>query len=63
MTFGQQIRQSYRELQKRWTGLADAAFSARPALDDEMARGEFISPFISQRHLGLPSSEQETPRG
>jgi hypothetical protein len=64
MTFGQQIRQSYREFQQRWTDLADSAFGkAMPANHDEMARGEFISPFITERGLSFPRPDRETPRG
>ena len=64
MTFGQQIRQSYREFQQRWTDLADSAFGKSvPAVHDEMARGEFISAFISERDLTFPRRGDGTPPG
>lgn len=55
MTFAQHIRQSYRELQQRWTDLADQAFGKAVASpNDEMARDEFTSAFISEQGATLP---------
>lgn len=50
MTLVQSIRRSYQEFQQNWSRLADSAFGAR----DEMARGEFISAFITERGLSFP---------
>ena len=59
MSFGQNLRNSCRELQLRWAQLADSAFSrAIPAAHDEMARGEFISAFITERGLSFPVARQ-----
>lgn len=60
MTLGQNLRNSYRDLQQCWAKLADSAFSrANPATHDEMARGEFISAFISERGLNFPASRMD----
>ena len=56
MTLGQNMRNAYRDLQHCWARLADSAFSrSNPATHDDMARGEFISAFISERGLDLPA--------
>lgn len=64
MSLTQNIRKSYRGIQQAWTSLADSAFcKALPAAHDEMARGEFISAFISERGLSFPAADrQERPR-
>jgi len=63
MKLGQSIRKSYRELQQSWARLADSAFSgAVPAAHDEMARGEFISAFISERGLNFPRAGEAPER-
>ena len=60
------IRVSCRELQRKWALIADSAFlNAVPDIHDEMARGEFISAFISERGLNfpnLPAAPQRTVR-
>ena len=60
------IRMSCLELQRKWTMIADSAFlNALPDIHDEMARGEFISAFISERGLNfpnLPAAPQRTVR-
>ena len=64
MSLAQNIQKSYREIQQIWTSLADSAFcKALPSAHDEMARGEFISAFISERGLNFPTSYgPERPR-
>ena len=60
MGLEQNLRTAYRDLQQCWTRLADSAFSrANPSTHDEMARGEFISAFISERGLTFPASRPE----
>ena len=55
MNASHMIRMSCRELQRKWVLLADSAFgNAVPAIHDEMARGEFISAFISEGGLNFP---------
>ena len=64
MNLGQHIRQSYREFQQRWTELADSTFGrAVPAARDDMARGEFISAFISERGLSFPRAGDQRRQG
>ena len=58
MTLGHSILQSYREFQRSWTRLADAAFGN--AVQGEAARGEFISAFISERGLTFPKAGDGT---
>ena len=60
MTLGLSILQSYREFQRNWTRLADAAFGN--AVQGEAARGEFISDFISERGLSFPKAGDGTRR-
>ena len=49
------LRKSISDLQQGWDRLADAAFGkASAGAEDEMARGEFISPFISEGGLTFP---------
>ncbi len=56
MNFGQIIRVSYRELQRKWDLLAEEAFHrAAPGNRDEVARGEFISAFISEGKSNTPA--------
>lgn len=63
MSLGQTLRKSYRELQNSWTRLADSAFcKADTGRQDEMARGEFISAFISERDLNFPAPRHGTDR-
>ncbi len=48
MILGLSLRKSYGEFQERWRRMVDTAFGeADSALLSESARGEFISPFIS----------------
>lgn len=63
MTIGQSIARSYRELQQGWARLADSAFGKSLAPRDEMARGEFISAFISERGLSFPARRQDPHQG
>jgi len=64
MTFAQHIRQSYRELQQRWTDLADQAFGKAVAdPNDETARDEFTSAFISGQRSTLPRRGETHRRG
>lgn len=60
MTFGHSILQSYREFQRNWARLADSAFGN--AVQDEAARGEFISAFISERGLTFPKAGDGSQR-
>lgn len=54
MSFAENLRKSYRDLQLGWNRLADAAFGKDAGVEDEMARGEFISPFITEGDLTFP---------
>lgn len=54
MTLGESLRKSYRDLQQGWDRLADSAFGRESTAPDETARGEFISPFISEGGLTFP---------
>ena len=57
------IRKSCRELQRKWAQHADSAFlNAGPAIHDDVARGEFISAFISERGLNFPNLPTATQR-
>jgi len=58
MTVGQIIRDSYREFQQRWDRMADSAFVKSAPAEDETARGEFISDFISERGLRFPRPDR-----
>lgn len=52
MSLGHILRQSYRELQRSWTQLAESAFGdPGPGARDDVARGEFISAYICERGL------------
>lgn len=59
MTLGQSILQSYREFQRNWARFADSAFGN--ATQDEAARGEFISAFISERGRNFPRAGDGSP--
>lgn len=63
MSFGQTLRESFRELQKSWAQLADTSFGRSvPETRDEMARGEFISAYICETGLGRRATgKPETP--
>jgi len=64
MSFGQSIAKSYRELQQSWVRFADSAFGkAGSAAPDDMARGEFISAFISERGLNFPKADEKSRQG
>jgi len=64
MSLGQTLRKSYRDLQNSWTRLADSAFGkADTGRQDEMARGEFISAFISERDLSFPPGSPRAENG
>lgn len=63
MSFGQTIAKSYRELQQGWARMADSAFGKSIAPRDEMARGEFISAFISERGLSFPARTKDPHQG
>ena len=63
MSLGPSILRSYRELQQGWVRLANSVFGKSVAPRDEMARGEFISAFISERDLSFPASPQDRRQG
>lgn len=60
------VLKSYRQVQEAMSLFADAAFrKARPDAEDETARGEFISAYITESGLDLPqrSERRWRPRG
>ena len=64
MTLGQTILTSYRELQRSWARRADEAFGrAVPPPHDDLARGEFISAFITEGGLSFPAAGSRPRRG
>ncbi len=63
MGISQNIRKSCRKFQQSLARLADQSFGkAVPAAHDEMARGEFMSAFISDQGLNLPATRPERTR-
>lgn len=65
MTLGDNLRKSYRDLQQGWARLADAIGKSSAGDAEDMARGEFISPFISEGGLSFPrpvGKPARTPR-
>ena len=63
MSLSPSILRSYRELQQGWVRLANSVFGRSVAPRDEMARGEFISAFISERDLSFPARPQNQRQG
>lgn len=59
MAFADHIRSTFREFQQGLDRMAERAFGS-PA--DEVARGEFISDFISERGLGSPATRRDRPQ-
>jgi len=62
MTLGESLRKSYRDFQQGWTRFTDSAFGKESTGPDEMARGEFISPFISEGGLTFPGQAEKPGR-
>lgn len=64
MIIPRQLLDSCRAFPGKWAQFTDAAFRrAVPDPRDELARGEFISAFISESGLVFPASPQcERPR-
>ncbi|MCA3555231.1 hypothetical protein [Aestuariivirga sp.] len=62
MSFADHVRSAVQGFQQRWDRMADRAFGKPPAAHDEMARGEFISAFISESGLNFPATGKNQPR-
>lgn len=63
MSLADRISRAVRGFQQRWDRMADRTFGKPPAVHDEMARGEFISAFISESGRAFPRAGENGRRG